>query len=380
MLSTDFQEALRVALDAKKVAYGSREVELIGRINWFLGYCYRLNKQDLYAFDHYLGALRAYKRMDDYASISQLEDNLGNVAFDNGSFETAIMRWEGRLDVVKEADLLSDLGDSFRNLGRAYYKSHQLRKSLDSYWNAKSVIADSSALSFLYNDIANSYFALSVDSSFSTLDSAMYYFNLSKSFNAKDADWGAVINNNMGNALIHLGDYDSAIGYLNKAVAVNEANNNINRLILNNNNLGIAHYHLNKVDTSFQLFMNNLSLYGHDGDVKRQFEKGIARNVKGDLGSTFHYLDSLRLKSEEYSEIYVNQIEAYKAILKSWGSNDESVGLYLIDVSNREYEREIRYNKVLKRFLIMFLVLSIGSLFYIAISQYIRYVVRSSSK
>lgn len=350
-------QAIVHAQEAATIALQMKNVEALGKANWMCGWLFRRQGDLANAFNYYLGARDAYARLKNHNKVEQLEENLGSVAFDNGSFKTALKLLTKRLNTAKKLDSKRvaaahfDISLAHKKIGQLDSANIHLLRSRILY-EREYRREDSTALARVFNELGIIQFQLGKDLNQAVrFDSARLYYKRASEMDGTRL-MTAMASNNIGKTFLEQEAYNLATDHLRKALALNVKAGNKRLQVSNLINLGKVYYHLNLNDSSTQLFNRSIELnIGFDDPFQnhRDLSRALEINQNFDLYVAHLYLDSLH---ERDPSLLVNNSPTKRLLRFNQMVATESLftvkeNQSVIDLSYEKYEEEHQQDKLI---------------------------------
>lgn len=344
----NIDKAIEEAVHSKVIAIELRDVELIGKSHWLTGWLYRRKGDLVNAFNYYLGARKAYLRLEDWDKVEQLEENLGSVALDNRSYKTAIKRWSDRLETAKKLDERRVASAHF-DLGLAYKHDQQYLKAFGHFVNARSIYKvyyqpnNSTELARVFNEIGIIYKEAFRERD-SWVDSALINYN-----RALEMDNGStmqsIVANNKGNVFRLLNNYPKAVDQYMKAINMFDHTRNERMLMSHLTNTGHTYYLMDQPDSSMIYLTKAINLeYGGVINNHSDLSRMLEIDMSDFLIQAVQLMDSLQTKYPRYiSEVnYLAVLETVSKIKMNIALLESRDNADLIELASEEMEAEMR--------------------------------------
>ncbi len=176
------------------------------------------------AYYFYLHSLQAFEQASDRLGIARMENNLGIVAHEMGKLQEAEKHYNKAYEVYKEIGTGTDQCRSLNNLGLILYDRQVYDSALIYFNQALEIInrdslrspAEQQILSSIYNNIALAY------SDTGENETALSYLRRGRALAIQINDPYNIgsVDMNMGSIFGNLGQMDSALFYLHRALRI----------------------------------------------------------------------------------------------------------------------------------------------------------------
>lgn len=337
-----FEKTLETGLDAVDKAEQEGLIALKAKILKSMGVsAYYIGDYEL-AKQYYTESMAAYESIEDYEGLAACTNNIGLVEQDQGNMDSAIEFFNQSIVFEEKADNKIGVGLTLRNIATIYYRQGLTDKSFEYYYRALLIFeeigqeAEAAIVNFymamIYWQWGDYQKAIKISTEalgvFIELDMIDF---VSKAYN------------NL--ALIYadnLQDYETAIDFHMRAIAIKEQFADIMSLALSHSNLGSAYARngdyelaLKYLGRALQVFENNSNAYGMS---LTHFYLGNLYHYKEEYGmSSEHFSKSLNLAdkhdiNEFKAEIIKGQLQNYAAI------GDFPKFMHFFELFNAEYD------------------------------------------
>lgn len=348
LYASDIDQAIAAANHAREIAMELKDVELIGRSHWMAGWLYVLKSDLVNSFNYYLGARKAFLRLEDWDKVEQIEENLGSIAMDNRSYSTAIKRWEDRLETAQKLDERRVASAHF-DLGLAYKQDGQFTQALSHFTHARTLYKlyykskDSTELARVFNEIGILYESAFTEKS-DWVDSAMINYHRALVMD-RSLTMQSMVANNRGNVYREEKQYRKAINQYMKAMAMDIKTGNDRLLMSHLTNAGHAYYLMNKPDSSLMYLTRAIDLeYGGINNNHSDLSQMLEIDMSDYLIQAVQLVDSLQMKYPQYvSNVnYLTILETVSKIKMNMALLESRDNADLIELASKEMEIEMR--------------------------------------
>lgn len=382
LINEDIELALSYGRKAVSIAFDESNVENIGKANWMCGYLMYLKGDLVNSFNYYLGAKKAFERTGNIEYLVQIEENLGSIALDNGSFDLSRDLFHKRLQTAQKLDSKKIAGAYF-DLGLSYYASSILDTA--NYYHLKSLrlyekdyqLQDSMMIARIYIELGAIQQKLGEQLNSDThLDSARRKYKI-----AMEVDRGDVLTsmalNNIGETYMISGHPDTAIIYLERSLSLKELIDSDRMKINTLNNLGVSNFRIGEYGQAINYFERSIDHNIGFGDVlmnENDSRLMLEMSKNFELLESYQYLDTIYRKSPEVALKYDKHrvISRYNNLIASQKVIAVHEDQELIKMSYAEYRHDIkkeRYVRSVVYFLTLFLLVVFATFFILRVTK-----------
>lgn len=270
-------------LKAAKKAYGEKSNEYARSQNLCGLIAVRLEKYDE-GEKYFKNSIKLFKDINQKNNAGIVSGNLGDLYFRKDDYTNAKTYLNESVTILEE--LNDEWGDNDADLILPFYDLSEIAASESNYKTAigylKKVISYELGVYGEDETYASDLHALGWDYIYTAeYDSALYYFNKSLAVyeTSENDDAMGILLNDYGVLYDYKDDYKKAIEYYHKAVEIFKKTSNKGELGNTLNNIGLAHYKLDEFYSAEEYFKQAYDLlkevYGEDNDLTKQAKEYI---------------------------------------------------------------------------------------------------------
>lgn len=271
---------------------------------------YNALSKDEKAIYLYIENLKTAKKKNDSINICSHLYTLGDLYFESGIYDTALIYFQQSYIKAKEINVKRIITKSLNNLTEIYFRWNQFDKALEYQNNLLDFYIeqkDKTGIIITQNKIANIY------SSLGDLKKAneFYIESLKLCEGNENTSLMAKTLENIGTNFQEAGQYEKALGYFQKSLITNEKSGNMNSVAL--------------------LFFKIANVYAKE----KKYDPAIEN-----LNKSLHISRNKNLKSLE-SNIYLS----YSEIYNNKGNNKTALGYYKLYNETKDFLKDKESNK-----------------------------------
>ncbi len=325
-------------LPEQSYVYSSKALQLADSIQYIRGkalaykwigiYFYKTN--NIETLDNWLKSLELFKSLKDKNGIANLSNNIGSLYYNRTDDAKALEYYLQSLKLSEEIDDKNRIATALGNIGNTYLRKSATQSNAIKYLlralpmfiklNRQDEIV------ITYTNLGEGYLDLK------KVDSALYYYKLGlKASNNVEELSTVFIWNNIGKAYAKKGDFNSAIIYQNKSIAL--AQKLKSQFNEGKSLLGLADTYYTKGDINQAL-----------DNYKKAEPLLIANRANEELRDTYHGLYKSFEKKGDYSKAnkYLNLFTDYKDSIYNTETDRKLSGLQFdFDLSKKETQIKI---------------------------------------
>ncbi len=325
-------------LPEQSYVYSSKALQLADSIQYIRGkalaykwigiYFYKTN--NIETLDNWLKSLELFKSLKDKNGIANLSNNIGSLYYNRTDDAKALEYYLQSLKLSEEIDDKNRIATALGNIGNTYLRKSATQSNAIKYLlralpmfiklNRQDEIV------ITYTNLGEGYLDLK------KVDSALYYYKLGlKASNNVEELSTFFIWNNIGKAYAKKGDFNSAIIYQNKSIAL--AQKLKSQFNEGKSLLGLADTYYTKGDINQAL-----------DNYKKAEPLLIANRANEELRDTYHGLYKSFEKKGDYSKAnkYLNLFTDYKDSIYNTETDRKLSGLQFdFDLSKKETQIKI---------------------------------------
>ncbi len=325
-------------LPDQSYVYSSKALQLSDSLQYIRGkalaykwigiYFYKTN--NIETLDNWLKSLELFKSLNDKNGIANLSNNIGSLYYNRTDDVKALEYYLQSLKLSEEIDDKNRIATALGNIGNTYLRKSATQSNAIKYLlralpmfiklNRQDEIV------ITYTNLGEGYLDLK------KADSALYYYKLGlKASNNVEELSTVFIWNNIGKAYAKKGDFNSAIIYQNKSIAL--AQKLKSQFNVGKSLLGLADTYYTKGDINQAL-----------DNYKKAEPLLIANRANEELRDTYHGLYKSFEKKGDYSKAnkYLNLFTDYKDSIYNTETDRKLSGLQFdFDLSKKETQIKI---------------------------------------
>jgi signal transduction histidine kinase len=278
---------------------------LLIRTQQNLGNLFRTNKQLDSALYHYNTSLEIAKKINKPYFISRAHILIGIYYSRQSELKKAKHHYQIATEIAQQPDSLDHKAFvynktfAFNQLGNIYREQGYLKKALQAFLNANTIVEENDINDEKINSLINIANIYSADKQWSI---ALYKLEalLDIAKKGKDIDLEALANNNIGTIYEDLKEYKKALPYYKEALRIHDSLNNTTGITLANHNLGSINFHLGNYSQAIK-FLN------------KSMASNLKINSKLDLVYDYEYLARIYIKLGDFDKasIYLTKSIAF---------------------------------------------------------------------
>ncbi len=373
----------------KSITYATEAIKLSEQIQYYkgkalglknIGIAYYYQGKDVEALDYWKQSLEVFKQIKDEIGEASILNNIGAIYFNKKDLTNALEYYLQSLKLAEKTKDKLRILTALNNIGGVYFEKQATHdKALTYFLKALPLseeLNDKEAIGTTSVNLGEIYFVRNNDSL------ALKYFNQSAiAFNNSASSPYAY--NNLGKVYNRKGDYNTAISYHNKALAIAEKLNG--KLDIVQSLMGLAKTYISKKDFntaisylkkaesialehSFSGELKNIydsfsNVYSQLKDYKSAYTyqykfsaiKDTLYNIEADrkLGSLQFDFDIKKKQNEVDLLTKDNQLQEADIKRQKVAKNAFLVGLFLIlmiaIITYRSYLSKVKTNKILDK-------------------------------
>ena len=325
-------------LPDQSYVYSSKALQLSDSLQYIRGkalaykwigiYFYKTN--NIETLDNWLKSLELFKSLNDKNGIANLSNNIGSLYYNRTDDVKALEYYLQSLKLSEEIDDKNRIATALGNIGNTYLRKSATQSNAIKYllralpMFIKLNRQDEIVIN--YTNLGEGYLDLK------KADSALYYYKLGlKASNNVEELSTVFIWNNIGKAYAKKGDFNSAIIYQNKSIAL--AQKLKSQFNVGKSLLGLADTYYTKGDINQAL-----------DNYKKAEPLLIANRANEELRDTYHGLYKSFEKKGDYSKAnkYLNLFTDYKDSIYNTETDRKLSGLQFdFDLSKKETQIKI---------------------------------------
>ncbi|MRT94396.1 tetratricopeptide repeat protein [Ancylomarina sp. 16SWW S1-10-2] len=267
---------------------------LLIRTQQDMGNLYRTKKQLDSALYYYNTSLKIAKKIDNSYFISRAHILCGICFSRQSEFEKAIHSYRIATKITQQPDkythklFLFNKVFAFNQLGTIYMERGDLKKALQAFLNANTIIEENNIEDQRINSLINIANLYSTDKQWGkALTKQNEILKLAKKDN--DIYSQAIANNNIGTIYEDLKEYNKALTYYLKSLELRKSGNITQGLSSNYHNLGSINYRLGKYKQAIDFLNKSITISKED-------------NSKIDYVYNYECLANIYIKTKEYTK------------------------------------------------------------------------------
>ena len=348
LLSSDLDEALKAAHQAKDIAFQLKSTEHIGKAHWMLGYIYHIRKDFKPAIEYYFSAFRAYRKLGNDKNSAFMLQNIGALCLDNEAYEEAIEFYQQRLEYAKKLDEESHV-KALYDLSLSYKFSDQLDRAVSSIVEAKQLLnqdyqlADTIMMADLYVELGIIYEKMAIlDENKTFLDSARIQYIKAGKIN-RSSLFKAKLQNNTGNTYLTEEKPDQALIEFNEGLQLRDRLTASSLEMTMLMNKGIAYYQKGSHDMAFTYLKESMDIQLKKARGLNDFDlkNNIQTNTIPYFNIAYEYLDKLAaIDPLEYNYPSKEIIRRFAEIAKDSTLIESATTLIIIRTANQVLKKE----------------------------------------
>lgn len=217
----DYDEAISYYLKALDLAKQENDLKNTADALNNLGTVYRRVGKYETAIDYFIQALKVKEEMGDKKGVAAINGNLGNLYLDHSEYDKALHYYQAANTLFVDLGIRKLEAVSLSNIGLVYFYKNNLKASLEHHKKALPILTELgeySEIANCLNDIGSIYlkennYALAIQ----TFQQGLKSF---KAAGSKNMLYMAETYNNLGELYIKVGDFQSALEYLESGRAI----------------------------------------------------------------------------------------------------------------------------------------------------------------
>jgi Nif-specific regulatory protein len=277
-------------------------------------------------------AAKYYNKIDDYAGMAAISNNIGVIALFKGDWEKASKLYLQSLDFEKKRYNLNGISVCYNNIGYLVEEHGDFNESLKYFNDAlriQKMLGDRNNVPNIYLNIGVTY----MDNGFykEALEAFQNSLQVAISFNLFKNIVAAL--NNLGSLYLKWGDWNKSIEYFEQAIKKSKENDFFEGLLHSYNNLGEFYSTKGEDQVAYDLYFHGLEI------IDKVNDDYLKAEVKGNIGKILTQL-------HKFSEAYPYLIESYD-YFKSLPAKDKmsegclNIANYFL--KTRNYESALYY-------------------------------------
>ncbi len=277
-------------------------------------------------------AAKYYRKIENYAGMAAISNNIGVIALFKGEWEKASKLYLQSLDFEKKRYNLNGISVCYNNIGYLVEEHGDFNESLKYFNDAlriQKMLGDRNNVPNIYLNIGVTY----MDNGFydEALESFQNSLQVAISFNLFKNIVAAL--NNLGSLYLKWGDWNKSIEYFEQAIKKSKENDFFEGLLHSYNNLGEFYSTKGEDQVAYDLYFHGLEI------IDKVNDDYLKAEVKGNIGKVLTQL-------HKFSEAYPYLIESYD-YFKSLPAKDKmsegclNIANYFL--KTRNYESALYY-------------------------------------
>ena len=277
-------------------------------------------------------AAKYYNKIDDYAGMAAISNNIGVIALFKGDWEKASKLYLKSLDFEKKRYNLNGISVCYNNIGYLVEEHGDFNESLKYFNDAlriQKMLGDRNNVPNIYLNIGVTY----MDNGFyeEALESFQNSLQVAISFNLFKNIVASL--NNLGSLYLKWGDWNKSIEYFEEAIKKSKENDFFEGLLHSYNNLGEFYSAKGEDQVAYDLYFHGLEI------IDKVNDDYLKAEVKGNIGKVLTQL-------HKFSDAYPYLIESYD-YFKSLPAKDKmsegclNIANYFL--KTRNYESALYY-------------------------------------
>lgn len=362
------EKTIELAEEALKIAVSREDVLQQANASYEMALGYITSGENINALNYFIKALKAYKIVEDKLGVAKSSNSCGRVYRFLGDYSTSL---EYHLRALKSFEMLNDnkgiaastidAGIAYRNLGNEDLAIEYYDRALDLSQQTNDLISQVNALVAKGNIF---WYQSDFDQSLRFYEKALEISSL-PDFTGDNLSG---IYNNIGNVHRQKHNYNMALDFYSKSMAISQETGDKNMICTTLKNIGIAHKMQGKYDLAIKVFKESMEL------AQRIRYRMVHKETLNQLSETYALLNDYKM-ALDYHKAFNEMNESMKSEEVSNRISIMQLGQHLKDEAQKQTIHEVDLNLKMQkerniRNIIIFITLLAVSLIFVLWSRY----------
>ncbi len=298
----------------------------------------------------YLEALKLYQDIDDLSGQSSITRNLAKIAKDNHEYKIAAELYEQRVSICRKLGDYRKIAESIYESGLPYEGLNAPDSAVARYLEGLSILMneknqkDTAFISIIHKQIGLNLIEEQKFNETTDFNLARDHFHQALFYDGSTQSVCKNVNS-LGYMLMLEGNYHEALELYDSALRLKNEIGSSRLMLTTLNNIGIAYYHLDQLDSASRYFSKAISENIDPGYLETREDYNLRINWETDteLMRSHQYLDSISMKIQIDQLLSESMTKIYGKIRKlSYDQQriNELYGSYKIETQVRLFQEQ----------------------------------------